>query len=136
MSALLSSIAGGGGAGFKISALVKGTILAGATGTLLSLPEVENTFYRLVFLSLTAASTQAGITLTSDGAALESVGILVGTSASTQSAGVFNVRRNLTATDLYTGTYDVIECKSFSIDKNAGNTAETIYYAYEVGSYI
>jgi hypothetical protein len=136
MSALLSSIASGGGAGFKISALVKGTIPAGATGTLLSLPEVENTFYRLVFLSINAASTQAGITLTSDGAALESVGVLVGTSVSTQPAGLFNVRRNFSGIESFIGTYDIIECKSFSIDKNAGNTAQDIYYAYEVGSYI
>ena len=136
MSALLSSIAGGGGAGFKISALIKGSIPVGTTGTLLSLPEVANTTYRLVFLSLNAASTQAGITLTSDGVVLESIAILVGTSAQTQTAGNFNVRRNFSGTESFLGTYDSIECESFSIDKNAGNTAQIIFYTYEVGSYI
>ena len=136
MSELLNSVAGGGGAGFKISALVKGSMLSGATGTLLSLAEVANTTYRLVYLALGAANSQGGITLTSDGVVLESIATLVGPSVNTLTVGNFIVRRNVLGSDSSIGSYDSIECKSFSVVKNAGNTASTIYYAYEVGSYI
>lgn len=133
-SELLSSITGGGG-GFVTEGAVVSTVAAGVTGTLLSLPSVQGKVYRIRSLSTDGGISQAGISLIINGVTIESEEVLADTSPTV--ATEFFISDIYGPVGIYTGkSYRMIECESFSIEKNAGNTTEDIICTYEIGSYI
>jgi len=120
---------------FVSEGIVIDTISSGQTGNLLTVAESGNKVYRIFKLTTTSAAVQPGISLTTNGSIIESESILYTGDADITQSGTFAVSRNaFSATAL--NTYDVVECSSFSIDKNAGNTAQNIVLAYEIGEYI
>lgn len=138
MSELLSSITGGNGGRFVSEGIVSGILSAGQTGELLSVPKVPNKSYRIRSLYCASTATQAGISLTTDELAIESESILSEAQpTATAETAMFFIGDEYAASTLGNGArgYKSVNCSSFSIDKNAGNTTEQIIYAYEIGEY-
>jgi len=140
MSELLSSVTGGGGSGFNSDGIVYTSIATGQTGSLISLPEVSGKVYRIFLLATGTSSQQTGISLITNGVTIESEKTLVdNTSPSADIEIEFGVFRNYTASTSTTPTrrmYDIVECASFEVTKNPGNTTQAIDLSYEIGSYL
>jgi len=121
---------------FVSEGISSGTITLGQTGNLLSVAESGSKVYR-IFLLTSLVSGQVGISLTVNGTVIESEKELVHANSadSTQFAVIRNFV-NISSPSAGLKVYDVIECTSFSVDKNAGNTGRDIVYAYEIGEYV
>ena len=137
MSELLSSVVGGGGSGFQSEGITFQNITSGQTGELISIPEVSGKVYRIFLLATSTPSAQPGISLITNGNTIESEKILIDSSPSSTGTSSFGISRiiNSTTVTLGRGFYNVVECSSFSIEKNAGNTTEDIDLSYETGEY-
>lgn len=137
----LSSVAGGGN-NFRTDGITVQSL--SGTGVLYNQPAVQGKVFRIFLLCTQTASEQSGISLIIDGQTIESEGNLVnGSGVVNLSTGDFGVWRNFTngqaTSSLYTGytrMYDVIECESFSIEKNTGGVANAINLSYETGELI
>lgn len=133
-------VGNGGGGGFQLSEGITYTeIAAGVTGVIFSRPEVEGKVYRIVLLASSTTSTQVGISLVASGITLADEETLMdNTAPAAAGGGSLGVFRNYTKdnTSNSLSMYDVIECKSFELIKNAGNTLEPIDITYELGEYV
>ncbi len=135
----LSSFAGGGGY-FVLEALQSDRMTAGQTGALLSVPEVSGKVYKITTLATSTSNPQSGMSLIVDGVTVFNEKSLVDQSPANgmlASGAEFGVS-SLYATNgpvVATRFIREIYCTSFSLIKNAGNTAQTIDYVYEIGSY-
>ena len=120
--------------------LASGNLASGQTGTLLSVPEVDDTVYKITYIVTAFSGIINNMSLIIDGVTLES-GSILGTSPG--NGGITNTDRfavcNRFSLNNSTGStgvryYKEIYCKSFSLTASASTTAP-IDYAYEIGSY-
>lgn len=134
---LLSVINDTVGGGFKSDGIVYTSLASGQTGSLLSLPEVQGKVYRVFLLTTGTSVAQAGISFICDSVTIEDQKTLADNSdPSASSSSEFGIVRNyFFDTTTNRRIYNVIECLSFEITKNAGNTTTAIDVSYELGSY-
>lgn len=130
----LSSLAGGGGLGLRITELVKGTIASGVTGDILvATAPNNNSVVRLFLLACSTTISQSGISVIVDGNTLEDQKVLIENSGNTSLTNFGVTRGSANATLSHNlGRYSTISGKSITINKNAGNTTQAINYAYEI----
>ncbi len=125
---------------FTPEALVSNRIAIG-TGVLLSVPEVSGKVYKITVLTTNSSAEQAGMSLIIDGVTMfdeETLMDSTPTAGSMQALGAsFGVASSYNTTNTITAARMIKEiyCTSFSLIKNSGNTAESIDYAYQVGSF-
>ena len=139
MALNISDLSGGGY--FVPEALQSDRIVAGQTGLLLSIPEVSGKVYKITRLTCTGNSTQGGISLIIDGvtvfdeqAVMDQTPTSADMLATGDSFGIASTYSNSTAAAAARIIKEAY-CTSFSVIKNAGNTAQSIDYAYQVGSF-
>jgi len=135
MSELLGSIVGGGGA-FASRAANADIISAGVTGTILTLTPPDGQRVKLTHLSTDVAVEQSGISVVFGTTTVVSEKILAGGQPRGPlrfSVGTFQA---YAAGAPPNGNYPAMTGKInevLTITKNAGNTAQDIYYGYEYG---
>lgn len=125
-------LAGSSGGLFRSEGITTATISSGVTGILLDVPEQPGKVFRLFRLSCSSTSPQVGISLITDQGTLEDEQQLSDNNPVSTAVGEFAVSRGQDGA-LALGVYNIIDCKSFQITKNAGNTTQDIIYAYETG---
>lgn len=124
------ALSGGGAVSFRIDSRNYQIISAGVTGTLINPTAPVGSVIRLVVLHTNTAGTQSGISLIRDGVTIETTKTLADNTPSGDLT-TFSVARNSNVP----GVYDVVECESFEVIKDAGNTLQDIIVVYEVGKY-
>lgn len=136
---LLSTVAGSGGGGFQSEGSIYESLAIGQTGSLISLPEVSGKVYRITLLATSTNDNQLGISLITNGNTIESEKALVDSQSPNGGVvgafGVVGYYYSVTDTTNVRKLYSMVECSSFEITKNAGNTGVAIDLVYEVGSY-
>lgn len=108
------------------------TIALGVTGELVKITAPAGQLVRLHSLSTTTTSNQVGISLGVDGEIVVPTNILSDESPSNSG---FYISRAIGGSSVATGLQQISELigDEITINKNAGNTAESIFYAYEFG---
>ena len=133
---LLSTIAGGGGI-LKPVAFTSGRVSSGASGDILTVTAGTGQYLKLTWL--TAAATEAGMTLTIDGVdlftnvALDDSTPLSTSATSTGFAVMAYYTAVPTAVDMNASArlLKSIYCTSFTVTKVSGATSSNTEYAYE-----
>ena len=125
---------------FTPTGLISGEIAASSNGTLISLPEVDGVFYKLISLwSANNTTRVSDLTLTVDNVNIHTNDQLCGYTTSGSNATSQNT---FIVASCYTGDsnvngqdriYHEILCKSFSLTA-ASSTNLPIIYAYEIGN--
>lgn len=124
------------GGDFVPASYTIGSIASGVTGTLLTITAPAGKKVRLI--GLAASGSQAGITVSKDGAAVVSTqaletgakttGFVVGGMSNPNGAGgLGSPGDGVNAIPYIQGS------QSITISKNAGNTTAVIYYSYQYG---
>lgn len=126
--------------GFQTDGAQSEILALGQTGELIRLPEVLNKVYRIKLLCTKSAITQSGISLETNGEIIQAASILSDSQPmAAPGSNSFAVSQShpvaINAATETANVYDVIECKSFAVIKDAGNTAQDIAIAYEIGEY-
>ena len=133
MTIKLSSLGGSKPLGFV--GLQSDNIAAGATGDVLTITAGDKQYLRLTYLLTVAGTVQAGMTLTVDGVDVFTNLSLadVSPAAYPNTASVFGVCQKWASSNPYNGArlLSVIECKTFTLTKVSGSTAQAISYACE-----
>ena len=129
----------GGGGFFVPEAMQSAYIAASQTGLLLSVPEVEGKAYKINLLCVSTTAAQAGMSLVVNGVNLASDMFLMSRAGGNADANLlgFGVKGSISDNNDATRAaraYREIYCTSFSLTKGAGNTSQSIAYAYEIGS--
>ena len=136
----LTKIAGEGGLFCPTGGIVSDVLPSGQTGLLLSLPEVLGKYYKITSLSVgNSISSQAGISLIVNGETIEDEKTLDDQEPNviTPSSSAFLVSQLYSNSSIGASRfYKEIYCTSFSVLKNAGNTAQPIAYVFEIGEKI
>ena len=125
----------GKGSIFRLRSRIAGTIASGVTGNILTLTAPAGQVARLTSLFASAVTTQAGISVISDGNTVLS-GVL-GENDSSPSGNFLVSESFLLSTSAPASDGSIIVKQvvgnSVVINKNAGNTTEAINYAVEYG---
>ena len=134
MSKVLNSIVGDS-SDFSTRAIGGGTIAAGVTGTILTLTPPTGQRVRFTHLSTTAGVSQAGISVLFAAESVISEDVINGGAPNAGSISVGSFQEYAAAAPpsgnylFWTGKAD----EALTVVKNAGNTAQIIYYGYEFG---
>jgi hypothetical protein len=130
----LSEVAGGLNA-FGIVDQVTGNISIGVSGDILTItaPDPLKQYVNLYLLICAGTSSQAGISLIRDGITIKSEAELDDNGAAAPAN--FRVDRSYASSTDATNRRAIlreVKGRSITINKNAGNTLQTITYAYEI----
>lgn len=118
---------------WRSEGITEDIIASGQTGQLLSVTAPQGKVVRFIYILSGTTTEQDGISLVNDGVTLESEQILAASNGSTSSGARFGVSFHFGSPN--SRLYPQIEGESIQISKNAGNTTQSIRYAYETGSY-
>lgn len=136
MSGTLDSLVESGGSPLVPVSHVSTRIIAGATGTLLSVTAGAGQYIKLNELITYDTSSEGGLTFTVNGVALFTDDALLDYTPSSQSVnpGYFAVSRSYASSAIFYGfnILPAIYCTSFSLTHPSGNTTRDIRYAYEI----
>ena len=132
-----SSGSGGGGGGvFQPESRVDTTIATGQTGDLITITAPTGKTIKVTYLFSSSTTTrQAGISLIVNGNTLiDQQSLAASVDQSVTGSFYIGMMASSNPTTI-AGYYRIPEvyCTSFVVNKNAGNTARSIYIVYEIG---
>ncbi len=130
-------VTSGGGYFFPSGGIQGERITSGQTGVLFSAPEATGVVYKITSLACSASVAQAGISLIVNGVTIEDEKQLFDiTPTAGSTSPSFSVSETIGNVSGGLRVYKNIECTSFSVVKNAGNTPQSIDIIYQIGEII